>query len=146
MIPVTYPSSVSTSNESQMVVFALSSVTGLQRWTDYIPVKIQSTGADVANSFNTNGYIACDFLTSITGKQSWIDYIPVYVDNAATVAWQVSDTGYIPFNTLAGGGIYYSGASLDLNFVGLAAETAESLDLNFVENTYEIFTSYAWEE
>lgn len=146
MIPVTYPSSVSTSKESQMVVFALTSVAGLQRWTDYIPVKLQSTGADIANSFNTNGYIACDFLSSNTGKQAWVDYIPVFVDTAATVAWQVSDTGFIPFNTLAGGGIYYSGATLDLNFVGLGAETAETLDLNFVTNTYEIFTSYAWEE
>ena len=118
MIPVTYPSSVSTSKESQMVVFALSSVAGLQRWTDYIPVKYQSTGSDVPNSFNTNGYIACDFITSLTGKQAWVDYIPVFVDNAATTAWQVSDTGFIPFNTLAGGGTY---VSLDLNFINATA-------------------------
>lgn len=114
MIPVTYPSSVSTSKESQMVVYSLSSVAGLQRWTDYIPVKYQSTGSDVPNSFNTNGYIACDFITNLTGKQAWVDYIPVFVDNLATTAWQVSDTGFIPFNTLAGGGTY---VSLDLNFL-----------------------------
>lgn len=106
MIPVTYPSSVSTSKESQMIVFPLPSIAGLQRWTDYIPVKIQSTGSDIANSFNINGYIACDFLTDITGKQAWVDYIPVYVDNSATVPWQVSDTGYIPYNTLPGGTAY----------------------------------------
>jgi hypothetical protein len=88
-----------------MVVFALPSVAGLQRWTDYIPIKFQNTGSDIANSFDTNGYIACDFLTSTTGKQSWVDYIPVYVDRAATVAWQVSDDGYLPFNTLPGGGL-----------------------------------------
>lgn len=100
MIPVTYPSSVSISKESQMVVFALTSVAGLQRWTDYIPVKLQSTGADIANSFNTNGYIACDFLSSNTGKQAWVDYVPVYVDNSATTAWEVSDVGYIPYNLI----------------------------------------------
>lgn len=141
MIPVTYPSSVSTSKESQMVVFALTSVTGLKRWTDYIPVKIQSVGT--ANSFNTDGYIACDFLTSTVSKQAWIDYIPVFVDDSATTPWQVSDTGYIPFNTLPGGGIYFGGASLDLNFVGLDAETADTLDLDFIDRLYGIFTPYA---
>lgn len=99
MIPVTYPSSVNpSSNESQMVVFALSSVTGLKRWTDYIPVKLQATGADIANSFNTNGYIACDFLPSETGKKAWVDYVPVYIDGSATTAWEVSDAGFIPYN------------------------------------------------
>lgn len=150
MIPVTYPSSVSTSKESQMVVFALPSVAGLQRWTDYIPVKLQSTGSDIANSFNTNGYLACDFLQGTTGKQAWIDYIPVYVDNAATVAWQVSDTGYIPFNTLPGGGLYYLGPSLDLNFVGslsnpLFATTAEdyTLNTNFLSLFYQVEAQYS---
>jgi hypothetical protein len=150
MIPVTYPSSVSTSKESQMVVFALPSVTGLQRWTDYIPVKLQATGADIANSFNTNGYLACDFLVTTTGKQAWIDYIPVFVDNAATTAWQVSDTGFIPFNTLAGGGLYYLGPSLDLNFVGslsnpLFASTAEdyTLNTNFLSLFYQVEAQYS---
>jgi hypothetical protein len=150
MIPVTYPSSVSTSKESQMVVFALPSVTGLQRWTDYIPVKLQATGADIANSFNTNGYLACDFLVTTTGKQAWIDYIPVFVDNAATTAWQVSETGFIPFNTLAGGGLYYLGPSLDLNFVGslsnpLFASTAEdyTLNTNFLSLFYQVEAQYS---
>lgn len=145
MIPVTYPSSVSTSKESQMVAFVLPSVAGLQRWTDYIPVKLQATGADIVNSFNTNGYIGCDFLSSDVGKQAWVDYIPVFVDNAATTAWQVSDTGFIPFNTLAGGGtVTYGGAALDLNFV---ADTYSryrygalepSMDLIFVNNFYQV--------
>lgn len=141
MIPVTYPSSVSTSKESQMVVFALPSVTGLQRWTDYIPVKLQSTGADIANSFNTNGYIACDFLLSDTNKQSWIDYIPVFVDDLASVPWQVSDTGYIPFNTLDGGGTYALGKSLDLWFADMDVSyaTGATLDLRFDANLY-----YEW--
>lgn len=150
MIPVTYPSSVSTSKESQMVVFALTNVTGLQRWTDYIPVKLQSTGADTANSFNTNGYLACDFLQTTTGRQAWIDYIPVFVDNAATVPWQVSDTGFIPFNTLAGGGIYYSGPTLDLNFVGSlsnplfsSAGQDYSLNTNFLSLFYQVEAQYS---
>jgi hypothetical protein len=150
MIPVTYPSSVSTSKESQMVVFALPSVAGLQRWTDYIPVKLQATGVDIANSFNTNGYLACDFLQSTTSKQAWVDYIPVFVDNAATTAWQVSETGFIPFNTLAGGGLYYLGPSLDLNFVGslsnpLFASTAEdyTLNTNFLSLFYQVEAQYS---
>lgn len=144
MIPVTYPSSVSTSKESQMVVFALPSVTGLRRWTDYIPVKLQATGADIANSFNTTGYLACDFLSGDIGKQAWIDYIPVFIDNAATVPWQVSDTGFIPFNTLPGGGtVSYGSFSLDLNFVANSYSIYEygtlepSMDLIFINNFYQ---------
>ena len=45
MVPACYPSKISsTTGLREAVVFALSSVTGLVRWTDYIPVKLVTHG------------------------------------------------------------------------------------------------------
>jgi hypothetical protein len=87
MVPQTFPSL-----NGKMVVFKLSSLTGLARWSDYIPVKTATTLPK--NSYD--GSIDAEILVSTTGKKAWIDYIPVYEDAAATKAWQVSADGYIP--------------------------------------------------
>jgi hypothetical protein len=55
MVPRTYPSTFAPSGQQQMVVYFLTSVVGLQRWSDYIPVKLSNGG--VENSNNNNGYI-----------------------------------------------------------------------------------------
>ena len=110
MIPRTYPSTFAPNGQQQMVVYFLTSVVGLQRWVDYIPVHLSDGG--VENSYNNNGYINVAIVPSLGGTvQAWKDYIPVYQDAAATDAWQVSSVGYIPYN--------YSGfgdASLILDF------------------------------
>jgi hypothetical protein len=93
MVPQTYPSTLGGNGQRQMVVYKLSSLTGLKRWSDYIPVKTSLTAGQL-NSYDGNIY--ANVLGSITGKQAWLDYIPVYEDTAATAAWQVSANGYIP--------------------------------------------------
>lgn len=87
MVPQTYPS-----NNGKMVVYKISTLTGLKRWSDYIPVKTALTLPK--NSYS--GSIDADILVSISGKKAWIDYIPVYEDASATKAWTVSSDGYIP--------------------------------------------------
>lgn len=94
MIPITFPSRVLANNTTTMQVVYLSSITGLQKWKDYIPVKHISTINPEINSFSNTGAIQISVIES-SGKQAWLDYIPVYLDNSATIAWQVSDSGYI---------------------------------------------------
>lgn len=95
MIPRCHPSSINaTTGRRQMRIYYLSSVAGLTRWVDYIPVK-QGTSLLRPNSYDTGGYILTEVLTSTTGLQSWVDYVPVYEDNSATDAWQCSGNGYI---------------------------------------------------
>jgi hypothetical protein len=98
MIPRTYPSTLASDGITrQMVVYFLSSISGLQRWVDYIPVAWAS-GSVVNNSYNTSGATAVEVISSTTGRQSWVDYVPVYLDASASGAWEVSLTGYIPIN------------------------------------------------
>jgi hypothetical protein len=87
MVPQTFPSV-----NGKMVVFKLSSLTGLSRWSDYIPVQTAETLPK--NSYD--GSIDAEILVSTSGKKAWIDYIPVYEDAAATKPWLVSADGYIP--------------------------------------------------
>ena len=99
MVPQTYPSVYNTyTNRTEMVVYELSSVVGMVRWTDYIPVKL-TTSSNIAkeNTTDNDGCIPTTALSSTTGKQAFVDYIPVFIDNSATDAWQVSATGYIPY-------------------------------------------------
>lgn len=104
MIPRTYPSTINASTGlRQMVVYLLDSVAGLQRWTDYIPVKWASATTYEAST-NVNGFLAVDPLSSTTGKTKWVDYVPCYVDNAATDAWQTSAVGMLPISY--SGGLY----------------------------------------
>jgi hypothetical protein len=110
MIPRTYPSTFALNGQQQMVVYFLTSVAGLQRWVDYIPVKLTQGG--VENSYNNNGYINVAVLPSLSSQtQAWKEYIPVYQDDVATDAWQVNSIGYIPYNYAQ-----FGDASLMLDF------------------------------
>jgi hypothetical protein len=93
MIPHTYPSNVS-GNKTRMVVYSLPSVTGLQAWVDYIPVKFSTSGLE--NHYD--GHILSNALSSITGLQAWKDYIPVFVNNALTRPFTTDADGYIPIS------------------------------------------------
>lgn len=95
MVPACYPSKISsTTGLREAVVFALPSVTGLVRWTDYIPVKlVASADAALEGRTDAGGFIPMDMLSSNTGLMGWVDYLPVYVDNSATDAWAITATG-----------------------------------------------------
>ena len=95
MIPHTYPSQLDSENRTQMVIYYLTSISGLERWKDYIPVKENNLASLELNSFSSTGAIYTTTLSNISGKQAWIDYVPVYRDDAATNAWSVSATGYL---------------------------------------------------
>ena len=106
MIPRTFPSTYASNGQQQMVVYFLTSTTGLQRWADYIPVKLTQGG--VENSYNNNGYIDVAVISRPTAtQQAWKEYIPVYLDDAATDAWRVNAVGYIPY-----GYALFNGASM----------------------------------
>jgi hypothetical protein len=95
MIPRTFPSTYASNGQQQMVVHFLTSVAGLARWSDYIPVKLVQGGPE--NSYS--GTIDVAVIPSLTANtQAWKEYIPVYVDNSATDAWTVNNIGYIPYN------------------------------------------------
>lgn len=120
MLPVCYPSSPSpTTGLPEAVAYALSSVSGLTRWVDYIPVKLVSGALGVnEQSTNVGGFTPMRLLGSAIGMAAWRDYIPVYVDNSATEAWVTSDTGYIPY----------------ANSVGMASEPSYYLNLSAPSN------------
>lgn len=115
MLPVCYPSSPSpTTGLPEAVAYALSSVSGLTRWVDYIPIKLVSGALGVnEQSTNVGGFTPMRLLGSAIGMAAWSDYIPVYVDNSATEAWVTSATGYIPY----------------ANSVGMASEPSYYLNL-----------------
>jgi len=109
MIPRTFPSTYASNGQQQMVVYFLTSIAGLQRWADYIPVKLSQGG--VENSYANNGYIDVTVISSPTAtQQAWKEYIPVYLDDSATDAWLVNAVGYIPY-----GYALFSDASLMLD-------------------------------
>ena len=105
MVPACYPSKISsTTGLREAVVFALPSVTGLVRWTDYIPVKlVASADAALEGRTDAGGFIPMDMLSSNAGLMGWVDYLPVYVDNSATDAWAITATGFIPYAASGGG-------------------------------------------
>jgi hypothetical protein len=95
MIPRTFPSTYASNGQQQMVVHFLPSVVGLERWSDYIPVKLVQGGPE--NSYS--GTIDVAVIPSLTAQtQAWKEYIPVYLDDAGTDAWTVNAVGYIPYN------------------------------------------------
>lgn len=97
MIPVTFPSAMDTIlKKDSCVVYFLTSISGLVRWVDYIPVKWVSTSSTKESTFNVDGYQPITALPNITNKVRWLDYIPVYVDNSATVPFSTNANGYIP--------------------------------------------------
>ena len=105
MVPACYPSKISsTTGLREAVVYALSSVSGLVRWSDYIPVKlVASADAALEGRTDAGGFIPMDMLSSNTGLRGWVDYLPVYVDNSATDAWAITATGFIPYAPSGGG-------------------------------------------
>lgn len=105
MVPVCFPSKISsTTGLREAVVYALPSVTGLVRWTDYIPVKlVASADAALEGRTDAGGFIPMDMLVSNTGLMGWVDYLPVYIDNSATDAWAITATGFIPYAASGGG-------------------------------------------
>lgn len=85
-------------------MFALPSVTGLVRWSDYIPVKlVASADAALEGRTDAGGFIPMDMLSSNAGLMGWVDYLPVYVDNSATDAWAITAAGFIPYAASGGG-------------------------------------------
>lgn len=97
MVPRTYPCTYLTANgKQQMDVYFLSSVTGLERWKDYIPVKSSSAVTVKENSYDNDGVILIKDIGSTYQKQAWKDYIPVFIDSSATDAWKVDSDGFIP--------------------------------------------------
>lgn len=114
MIPRTFPSTFASNGQQQMVVYFLTSVAGLQRWTDYIPVKLTQGGSE--NTYDNNGYIDVTVVGRSATDIPFKDYVPVFLDDAATDAWQVNSTGFIPYN-YAG----FGDASLILDFTSTAA-------------------------
>jgi hypothetical protein len=101
MIPRTYPTVYSTPNGRQeMVIFVLSSVSGLTKWIDYIPVK-EVTTPTTLNAYDNDDAIAVSPLVSTSGKLAWKDYIPVFLVTTGT-AWSSDNNGYIPVNGSGG--------------------------------------------
>lgn len=112
MIPRTFPTTVEAeTGNREMVVFYLSSITGLSRWVDYIPVRTVQNEVSEENNTNANGFQAVNALTSVSGLVSFRDYIPVYEDTSATVPFSTNADGYIPVGISGGGS-----ATLFLNF------------------------------
>jgi hypothetical protein len=139
MVPRTFPSTYQTANgETRMVVFFLSSVSGLRKWVDYIPVKFTMLETQVNNSYNNNGVILVDPLSSTTNRQAWVDYVPVFVDENDTAAWRVDANGFIPvgFSTKPTLNLDFAGTkTLDSRITFTRASNATYFDANGVMQT-----------
>lgn len=99
----TYPSVYITlpNGATAMVVWEITSVTGLQAWIDYIPVTItQSTTAAKRNTFDYDGAINANLMKDVTGLVAGIDYVKVYQVTSGT-PW----IDYIPLYDYQAGGV-----------------------------------------
>lgn len=98
MIPRTFPS-ILEDGKTKCVVYVLPSISGLQAWKDYIPVKgVTTENTAVENTYANNGYIV---MKTVDGTQkAWIDYLPVYEDASYNKAWSTDAGGYIPASGL----------------------------------------------
>lgn len=137
MIPRTYPSTLNpATGQRQLVALFLSDVTGLQRWSDYIPVNFGKGTTLIEGSYDNNGYIAVQEITSGLGLIPFGDYVPIFFDPAATDTWQVSNLGFIPY----GASGVTSAPSLDLVFT-----RSDSLDtrITFTRTTAATRTNAA---
>lgn len=86
------------SGTSRLPIYALSSVSGLQKWVDYIPVAVPTAydALDI-DTYNTDGVRRTIALRSVTGLRAWVDYTPVYVVTAtAGKQWRTDGDGWIP--------------------------------------------------
>jgi hypothetical protein len=112
MIPRTFPSSVASNGQRQMIVYFLGSVTGLTRWIDYIPVRLAQTEPAKENTYDQTGYIPVQVIGTIgQGTTPFKEYVPCFIDNTSTDVWSANITGYIPV-----GYSTFGGASLGLDF------------------------------
>jgi hypothetical protein len=89
-------------------VYILSSVTGLKRWVDYIPVKSGAyAGRD--DSFDEEGCLTPAALSSTTGLTAWVDYVPVFeVSDADEFRWSFDDRGFYPVEYSSGGEVAWT--------------------------------------
>ena len=94
-------------------VAALSDVSGLTEWVDYLPIQTVAQDAGQENRTSATGYIETNALSDTTGLQAWVDYTPVYIVTGRTVPWECSANGYIPVYAAAGslGGASFPAAS-----------------------------------
>ena len=98
MIPRTFPSTLNPiTRQRQLVALFLNNITGLKRWSDYIPVNFGKGTTLVEGRYDNNGFIAIQEITSGIGLVPFKDYVPVFFDPSATDTWQVSDVGFIPY-------------------------------------------------
>jgi hypothetical protein len=123
MIPRSYPSIINElTGESDMKVHFLSSVSGLQEWIDYIPVKSISSGTP--NQYSNDGYKTINSVASVVGLQVYVDYIPVYVDASKTVPWSCDSNGFIPLESLSTTDPNFSDVTLLLHMDGADGSTS----------------------
>jgi hypothetical protein len=95
---ITIPDVASTFRVAKQV-YALSSVSGLRKWVDYIPVAVPEgeVAASDVGSYNDSGCLHTTGLSSVSGLRAWVDYTPVYVVTAtAGKQWRTDDDGWIP--------------------------------------------------
>lgn len=104
MVPQTYPSILNPyTNRREMVVKQLATTSGLQRWIDYIPVKLSTSTRPAGEQTTDNdGFIAINTSQDTSTGVAFKDWVPVYFDNDATDAWVVSASGYIPIGASGG--------------------------------------------
>lgn len=97
MIPQCFPSVfASGTNTTEMVALELASAGSLVAWEDYIPVKMVSAAASVANTYDNNGAIEISLLASAGTLVAGEDFINILQVPSATVAWSTDSNGYIP--------------------------------------------------
>ena len=119
-------------------LFALSDVTGLQEWVDYIPVQVETQNDALKNKTDVGGYKEVNSLASDTGLLAWVDYTPVYLVTDRTKPWQCDPDGYIP--VYAAEGTLSAG---DANFANVKLLVpAEGVDdgTTFVDESNSAFT------
>lgn len=94
MIPRTFPSRLINGRRA-MVVRALNSVTGLQQWIDYIPVKVTADPGVNLNSYSGSAYAVP--VDEANPGMAWVDYIPVYLtDYPDAKKWTSDNDGWVP--------------------------------------------------
>jgi len=84
-------------------VFVLSSIAGLRKWVDYIPVLPTTPATKDLNTTNDGGALDCFQLSSESGSVRGRDHIPVYIVGSGK-RWSFDDSGYIPVANVSGGG------------------------------------------
>lgn len=99
MVPRTWPTRSDTGEPSKVVVFELTSTTGLTPWIDYIPAAVKASPAAAQRmQYNGDGWMGFHILASSAGLVAWRDYIPIdTVAYVAANAWRTDAAGFIPY-------------------------------------------------